>query len=120
MRDVADEVLDLPFGERPRRPIADRLRFRQPHAANAAHQIGERNLHAVAEKRRSDLRIEDARRHEIEAIGEDLQVCRERVSDDRRLRERAARAAASPASASASTIAAPSSKASCTTMRRGE
>ena len=88
MRDVVDEILDLPLRERARRPIADRLRLRQSHAADAAHQIGQRHLHSVAEKRGGDLRVEDARRHEVEAIGEDLQVGRERVTDDGRVRER--------------------------------
>ncbi|MGB6523254.1 MAG: hypothetical protein WBE83_15925 [Candidatus Cybelea sp.] len=87
MLDVADEVLDLPLGKWPRRPIADGLRFRQTHAADAAHEVGERDLHTVTEKRRRDLRIEDARRHEIVTVGEDLQVGGERVTDDRRLRQ---------------------------------
>ncbi len=88
MRDVADEILDLPFGEWPSRPIADRLRLRQAHVAHAANEIGEGHLHAVTQKRRRDLRIEDARRHEIVTVREDFQIRRKRVTDDGRVRQR--------------------------------
>ncbi len=83
MRDVVDEIFELLRRERTRRPVAHRLRFRQTDVLHVAHQIRERNLHAVTEKRRRDLRVEDVRRHHLEAIGENLEIRREGVSDDR-------------------------------------
>ena len=52
VRDVVDEILELPLRKRPRRPVADRLRFRQAHVLQVAHEIGERDLHAVTRETR--------------------------------------------------------------------
>ena len=82
MHDVVDEILQLLFAERPRRPIADGLRLCKPNADEIANEIGERYLHAVSEKRRRYLRIEEFRRHASEPFGEDLEVALQCVADD--------------------------------------
>ncbi len=85
--DVVDEVLDLLRRERPRAPIADRLRFAQPHAGDVLHEIRKRDRHPVSAERRSELRIERARGQAIEAIGEDLEIALQRMPDDRPARQ---------------------------------
>jgi hypothetical protein len=80
---VVDEIVDLLLRERTRAPIADGLRFAKPNADQVVHEVGKRDRHAVATKRRGELRIERTRRHAVEAIREDLQVALKRVPDDR-------------------------------------
>ena len=88
MAHVVDEILDLLLGERPRAPIADRLRLAQRDAAQIAHQIEQRDRQAVSDERRSDLRVERSRAAARVRVGENAQIGRERVADDARAGER--------------------------------
>ena len=85
---VVDEIVDLFHGEGARRPIADGLRFAQLHFGEVADQIEQRNRKAIAAKRCRELRIEYGGRQHLELICENLQVARQRMTDDGRPMQR--------------------------------
>ena len=81
MGDVGERVGQLALGERAARPVGEARRLVEPHLGDAHDELIVRDLVAIAQHHRRDLRVEQGRGHHATQLHHDLHVLPRGVED---------------------------------------